>query len=83
MYEKQKPVWTALAKTAYDFAKKNITSGKEPRPDDVAGVLHPVLKPHDDLRKHQDDNKAKANRFSLMFTEYVIDQALYLGEGKK
>jgi hypothetical protein len=71
--------WTALALNAYNFARNNITPGREPRPDDIAGVLHPVLKAHDALRQHQEDNRAKASRFSLMFTEYVVDQ--FLSEG--
>jgi hypothetical protein len=79
LYTDHEAVWRALAKNAHDFAKANITPGKEPRPDDIAGVLHPVLKAHDALRDHQEDNKAKASRFTLMFTEYVVDQ--YLSKG--
>ena len=75
-YTDHEQVWLALAKNAHDYATVNITPGKEPRPDDIAGVLHPVLKAHDALRAHQEDNKAKASRFALMFTEYVVDRYL-------
>ena len=74
LYTENEPVWQALATNAHAFAQSNITPGKEPRPDDIAGVLLPVLKAHDALRDHQEDNKAKASRFALMFTEYVVDQ---------
>jgi hypothetical protein len=79
LYTKNETEWCALAKNAHDFAQSNITPGKEPRPDDIAGVLLPVLRPHDALRGHQEDNRAKASRFALMFTEYVVDQ--YLSKG--
>jgi hypothetical protein len=82
LYEEHKAEWTKLAKTAYVYVKQNITGGNEPRPDDVAGVLLPVLKPHDEVRKHQDDKSARASRYVLMFTEYVIDQSLYQGGEK-
>ena len=80
LYTKHHKIWKALADEAFEYAKANITGGKDPRPDDVAGVLLPVIKAHDEVRKHQDDNRAKASRFSLMFTEYVVDQALYKGD---
>ena len=76
LYTREEQVWRALASNAYDYAKVNITPGKEPRPDDIAGVLLPILKPHDALRNHQEDNKAKAPRYAVMFTEYVVDQFL-------
>jgi hypothetical protein len=79
LYTRDVAVWRALAGNAHTFARTNITPGREPRPDDIAGVLHPVLKAHDALRDHQEDNRAKAARFSLMFTEFVVDR--YLAEG--
>ncbi len=79
LYTAHAAVWRALATNAYAFAKANITPGKEPRPDDVAGVLLPVLAAHDSLREHQEDNQAKAPRFALMFTEYVVDK--FIAEG--
>jgi hypothetical protein len=79
LYDQHEAVWDALAANAHAFAMTNITPGKEPRPDDIAGVLHPVLKAHDALRDHQEDNKAKASRFALMFTEYVVDKFISKG----
>jgi hypothetical protein len=79
LYVGDEAVWLALATNAHAFAKANITPGKEPRPDDIAGVLWPVLKAHDALRNHQEDNQAKASRWSLMFTEYVVDRFIAKG----
>lgn len=79
LYNHDPSVWCALAQNAHSFAKANITPGREPRPDDIAGVLLPVLRANDLLRDHQDDNRAKATRFPLMFTEYVIDRYLSAG----
>jgi hypothetical protein len=79
LYTAHQATWCALADSAWQFAQTHITGGRVPRPDDVAGVLQPVLAAHDVLRDHQDDNRAKASRYVLMFTEYVVDQCLYQG----
>jgi hypothetical protein len=76
LYVNHKAVWDTMAKTARDYARVNITGGRAPRPDDVAKVLFPMLQVHDEVRKHQDDNKARAKRFVEWFVEYVIDKAL-------
>jgi hypothetical protein len=76
LYEAQEAEWTALAKTAQKHAKENITGGKEPRPDDIAKALFPMLEVHEELRAHQEDNRARAKRFVEWFVEYVIDQSL-------
>ena len=76
LYEAKKAEWTALAKTAQAHAKKNITGGNDPRPDDIAKALFPMLEVNEDLRAHQEENKARAKRFVEWFVEYVIDQSL-------
>lgn len=76
LYESKKEEWKALAKTAQKHAKDNITGGKEPRPDDIAKALHPMLEINPSLRAHQDDNKARGRRYVEWFVEYVIDKAL-------
>jgi hypothetical protein len=70
-------VWGDLAQRAFTYAKTNITGGREPRPDDVAKVLEPMLEVNENLRNHQEDKHAKAPRYVLWFTEYVIDRCLY------
>jgi hypothetical protein len=76
LYKAREAEWKALAKTAREFAKKNITGGKDPRPDDIAEALRPMLRINDALRAHQEDNQARARRYLEWFVEYVIDQAL-------
>lgn len=72
-------VWTELAEKAYRYAKENITEGRDPRPDDVEKVLYPMLEVNEELRKHQDDNKARATRYVTWFAEYIIDTTLFKG----
>ena len=76
LYTKHKAEWTKLAKAAQKHAKEHITGGKDPRPDDVAKALYPMLEVHEVLRGHQEDNKARGKRFVEWFVEYVIDQSL-------
>ena len=70
--------WSIMAEAAYGHAQEFITDGRIPRPDDVAKVLLPMLEVDERLRRHQEDNYARAKRFTEWFTEYVIDK--YLGE---
>jgi hypothetical protein len=55
-------VETRLAKTARAHAKANITGGKEPRPDDIAKALYPMLEVNTNLRAHQDNGTRQALR---------------------
>lgn len=75
LYEKHEAEWKALAKTARKHAKDNITGGNIPRPDDVAKALHPMLEVNENLRGHQEDNKARGKRYVDWFVEYVIDKS--------
>jgi hypothetical protein len=76
LFAKHHATWTALVHKAYAYAKHNITAGKEPRPDDVAKVLYPMLEVDKELRRHQEENKARASRYVTWFAEYIIDQTL-------
>ncbi len=82
LFEKHRAVWTALVHAAHAYAKKNITGGRDPRPDDVEKVLYPMLEVHEELRKHQEDNAARASRYVTWFSEYIIDQTL-LSKGEQ
>ena len=77
LYTKHQAAWTVHAKTAWAYAKANITGGRDPRPDDVAKVLFPVLQANDELRKHQEDHAARARRYVEWFVEYVIDRTKF------
>ena len=63
LYTNDEKKWVALAKTAYKHAKENITAGKEPRPDDVAKALYPMLEVDEALRTHQEEYKARATAY--------------------
>ena|ERR1700730_8836834 len=78
--KKQNPKWVQLATNAYEYAKVNITQGKEPRLDDVSGVLYPIIAADEDFRSHQDDNEARSKRWIEWFTEYIVDRVI--GEGR-
>src|ERR1700722_15593970 len=75
-HKKHHTKWVAIAKKAHDYAKENITEGSEPRPDDVAEALLPILNADTDLRKHQSDNRAMAKKYKLAFADYIVDQVL-------
>ena len=75
LYEKHKQKWVALAEKAYTYAKENITGGKEPRDDDTADALLPILNADADLKKHQAKNKATAKKYKEAFADYIVDRA--------
>jgi len=74
-------IWESMARKAYMYAKKNITNGNEPRPDDIAKILTPMIEVDEKFRAHQEDNRARAKRFVEMFTDYVIDKELVKQKG--
>jgi hypothetical protein len=76
LYAAHEAEWVALAATAREHAKNSITGGNDPRPDDVAKVLYPMLEVNEKLRGHQEDNKARGKRYVEWFVEYVIDQSM-------
>jgi hypothetical protein len=75
LYDDKETEWLAMVSAARQFAKDNITGGKEPRPDDVAQALLPMLRVHDSLRGHQEDHRARGKRYAEWFCEYIIDKA--------
>ena len=76
LFDEHEATWTDLAGSARDHAKDYITGGNEPRPDDVSKILVPMLEVNEALRKHQEDNHARAKRYVEWFTEYVIDKTI-------
>jgi hypothetical protein len=76
LYDKHKDAWLEMVQNAFDFAKKHISAGKEPRPDDILKALLPMLEVDTDLRGHQEDNKARFRHFREYFGEYIIDKFL-------
>jgi hypothetical protein len=78
--KKQNEKWVQVATNAYEYAKANITHGKEPRLDDVSVVLYPIIAADEDFRAHQDENNARSKRWVEWFTEYTVDRVI--GEGR-
>lgn len=76
LYTKHQAKWDTAVKNARDFAKKHVTSGNDPRADDVLKVLLPTIEADQDLRDHQEDQKGRAKRFVTFFGEYIIDKNL-------
>ena len=76
LFTKRKANWTKLVREAHKYAKENMTEGRDPRPDDVAKVLYPMIEVDKAFRDHQHDNKARQPRYIGWFTDYVIDQVL-------
>jgi hypothetical protein len=84
LYEKHKQEWEKMATDAHEFAKKHISGGHEPRPDDVLKALLPMLEVNENLRKHQEDNRARYKRFREFFGDYIVDHhRKYKPEEKK
>jgi hypothetical protein len=79
--KKQKPKWVRLAENAYNYAKENMTHGKEPRLDDISAVLCPIIEVDDEFRKHQDEHGAREEEWVKWFTDYIVDQVI--GDGRK
>jgi len=76
LYTQHEEKWKALAKKSRAVAKKHITGGEDPRSDDVAKILYPIIEVDADFRAHQEDNRARQPRYVMWFTEYVIDESL-------
>jgi hypothetical protein len=74
LYEKHKGAWLQMVQDAYEFAQDHISGGSPPRPDDVLKVLMAELEVSEDLRKHQEDNRARFKHFREYFGDYIIDK---------
>ena len=74
LYEKHKAAWHKMVKDDFEFAQNHITGGRHPRQDDVLKVLLPELEVSEDLRKHQEDHRARFKHFREYFGEYIIDK---------
>ena len=68
--------WVGAANSAHEYAKTNITHGNEPKPDDTAEALLPILNADSDLLKHQRANRATAKKYREAFADYIVDRVL-------
>ena len=74
LYERHRQAWLDMVKEAYNFAKAHITGGNPPRADDVLKLLMAELEVSEDLRKHQEENRARFKHFREYFGDYIIDK---------
>jgi len=68
--------WESAARKAEAFARENITAGNEPRPDDIAEALLPILNADSDLLLHQRENRATSKKYREAFADYIVDQVI-------
>ena len=68
--------WVTAAQNAEVYARTNITHGDDPRPDDIAEALLPILNADTDLLHHQSANHATARKYREAFADYIVDQVL-------
>jgi hypothetical protein len=78
LYERHEEAWLEMVENAYNFAHEHISNGREPRPDDILKALLPMLEVDEDLRSHQEENKARFKHFREYYGDYIIDK--YLSE---
>jgi len=69
LFEKHEAEWKEITTNAYHSAKEHICGGNVPRQDDVLKMLLPMLEPNENLRKHQEENRAKFKHFREAFGE--------------
>jgi hypothetical protein len=74
LYDRHRAAWLAMVKDAYDFAQAHITGGRTPRPDDILKTLLGTLEVSEDLRAHQEENKARFKHYREYFGDYIIDK---------
>jgi hypothetical protein len=72
LYTSHQNQWDDMYATAEAYARKNISDGKDPHPDDIVVFLLPTLEVNETLREHREEYKCKAVRFGRWFAEYVI-----------
>lgn len=68
--------WREIAEKARAYARDNITGGNEPRPDDIAEALLPILNADTALRTHQKENRAMSRKYKEAFADYIVDQVI-------
>ena len=72
LFDKDKKLWTAMAKDAYGYTRKFI--GGEVRPDDVVPTLVPALEVSDLLRNYLAGRKLSQNYWYVWFAELIVDR---------
>jgi hypothetical protein len=80
LYKDHSSGWLSDAKDAYDYVKRVISKGEEPRADDIVPFLLPAIQIDKRLHEHEIKNgpHEKEQRLQLReyFAEYIIEKYL-------
>jgi hypothetical protein len=75
LYEKEKKLWTEMAKQAFAYTKGFVEqSGEKVREDDVLPLLVPQLLVCEPLRDYLSDKKLRQKYWYTWFAELIIDR---------
>jgi hypothetical protein len=75
LYEKELPLWRAMAEQAYTYSAGYIeAAGATVRQDDVVPALQPVLEVTPELRQFLEREKLRQRYWYEWFAELVIDR---------
>jgi hypothetical protein len=75
LYEKELPLWRAMAEQAYTYSAGYITAaGASTRQDDVVPALQPVLEVTPELRQFLERERLRQRYWYEWFAELVIDR---------
>jgi hypothetical protein len=75
LFEKEKPLWTAMAQEAYGYTKLYVGRAKaQVRMDDVVGPLAEALKVTGTLEEYLDEKKLKEKYWVAWFGELIVEK---------
>jgi hypothetical protein len=67
-------MWVDMAKKTYNFLQEEFPKGINPRPDDVAKSLLPLLEVNVDLQEQFDERTLKQKFWYSYFADLIIDK---------
>jgi hypothetical protein len=75
LFEKENPLWTAMAKEAYSYTKLYVERAKaQVRMDDVVGPLSEALRVTSTLAEYLDERKLKEKYWVEWFAELIVEK---------
>jgi hypothetical protein len=75
LFEKERPLWTAMAQEAYSYTKLYVGRAKaQVRMDDVVGPLAEALKVTGTLEEYLDEKKLKEKYWVAWFGELIVEK---------
>ena len=75
LFEKERPLWKAMAQEAYSYTKRYVERAKaQVRMDDVVAPLVEALKVTGKLEEHVDERKLKEKYWVAWFGELILER---------